>query len=109
MPGAKIIVAMRKTAARPDINNFRRGHMSLITSAPTGGDQQRRNPQAEIACAHQRWIKTHRKHIVIGGLDCMKMPGDLQIEFGINTKEHASQNGYREHVNEARAIHACLV
>jgi hypothetical protein len=33
----------------------------------------------------------------------------LQIEFGINTKEHASQNGYREHVNEARAIHARLV
>jgi hypothetical protein len=103
MPGAKIIVAMRKTTARPDINNFRHGHVSLITSAPTAAATSRNCVRASTL------DKTHRKCIVIGGLDCMKMPGDLQIEFGINTKEHASHNGYREHTNEARAIHARLV
>jgi hypothetical protein len=45
------------------------------------GHQQRRDPHAEIACPNQRRLKTQRKHIVIGGLDCMKMPGDAQIEF----------------------------
>ena len=35
MPGVKIIVATRKTTARPGINNLRHGKMSLITRAPT--------------------------------------------------------------------------
>src|SRR5262245_11363924 len=69
------------------------------------GHQQRRNPQAEITHLYQRRIITQRKSIVIGGLDCMKMPGDAQIEFGIETKEQASHYGYREHTNEARPIH----
>jgi hypothetical protein len=45
---------------------------------------------------------------VIGGLglDRMKMPDDVQIEFGIKTKQHASHNGYRQHTNETRPIHA---
>ena len=41
---------------------------------------------------------------MIRHLDCMKIPGDLQIEFGIKTKEHASHCGYRQHTNEPRPI-----
>src|SRR5262249_45931632 len=40
-PGARIIVAIRKTTVRPDIGSLRRGKISLITSAATAGATRR--------------------------------------------------------------------